>query len=185
MSEDVAAYLHTMHYETGETNPRLSFSSENPFGKPGKDYSAEYEVTVEPLYRLSTPAPADASVWRKDVQAAPYGERILLMWDDFENLSAHVELGKRTSAGWVNTYGRAFSGDPTDWMPLPNKSTPPRPIDMGEIERALEALNIFVKCAYIVSEEIDPRGHRWCEAWLDQALPIARQALAAIKGEGA
>jgi len=64
MSEDVAAYLHTMHYETGETNPRLSFSSENPFGKPGKDYSAEYEVTVEPLYRLSTPAPADASGWR-------------------------------------------------------------------------------------------------------------------------
>lgn len=51
----------------------------------------------------------------------------------------------------------------------------------GEAERerdALrEALDIFVRCAYPVSKEIDPRGHVWCMGWLDQALSSARVAL--------
>lgn len=42
----------------------------------------------------------------------------------------------------------------------------------------LEALRVFVGCAYQVSTELEPRGHNWCEAWLDQALPIARAAIA-------
>jgi hypothetical protein len=41
-----------------------------------------------------------------------------------------------------------------------------------------EALGIFVGCAYKVSVEINPRGYNWSEAYLDQALPIARAALA-------
>ena len=42
----------------------------------------------------------------------------------------------------------------------------------------LEALRVFVSCAYPVSTEIDERGHSWTEAYLDQALPIARAAIA-------
>lgn len=43
-----------------------------------------------------------------------------------------------------------------------------------------EALRIFIGCAYPVSTEIDLRGHRWSEAYLDQALETARAALAAV-----
>ena len=48
----------------------------------------------------------------------------------------------------------------------------------------LEALRVFVSCALPVSTEIDERGHSWTEAYLDQALPIARAAIAkAVEGE--
>ena len=44
----------------------------------------------------------------------------------------------------------------------------------------VEALRLFVGCAYPVAEEINQRGHNWCEAYLDDALPIARAALASL-----
>jgi hypothetical protein len=47
----------------------------------------------------------------------------------------------------------------------------------------LEALRVFVSCSLPVSTEIDERGHRWTEAHLDQALPIARAAIARAEGE--
>jgi hypothetical protein len=47
----------------------------------------------------------------------------------------------------------------------------------------LEALRVFVSCSLPVSTEIDDRGHRWTEAYLDQALPIARAAIARAEGE--
>jgi hypothetical protein len=47
----------------------------------------------------------------------------------------------------------------------------------------LEALRVFVSCSLPVSTEIDDRGHRWTEAYLDQALPIARAAIAKATGE--
>jgi len=47
----------------------------------------------------------------------------------------------------------------------------------------LEALRVFVSCSLPVSTEIDERGHRWTEAYLDQALPIARAAIAKAEGE--
>jgi len=40
-----------------------------------------------------------------------------------------------------------------------------------------------VSCSLPVSTEIDDRGHRWTEAYLDQALPIARAAIARTEGE--
>jgi hypothetical protein len=46
----------------------------------------------------------------------------------------------------------------------------------------LEALRVFVSCSLPVSTEIDERGHRWTEAYLDQALPIARAAIAKAEG---
>lgn len=51
------AWLQTMHMEGGQKSKRLSFTKTNAFGRPGKDYSAEYRVTIEPLY-LAPPAPA-------------------------------------------------------------------------------------------------------------------------------
>lgn len=50
MSEEPSAWLHTMHYETGETNEEVTLAKWNPWGKPGKDYSAEYKVTTQPLF---------------------------------------------------------------------------------------------------------------------------------------
>lgn len=51
------AWLHTMHMEGGQTNRRLSLTQANVFGRPGKDYSAEYAVTIEPLFLALRPAP--------------------------------------------------------------------------------------------------------------------------------
>ena len=45
------------------------------------------------------------------------------------------------------------------------------------VAELVEALRIFVGCALPVSTEIDKRGHRWTEAYLDQALPIGIAAL--------
>jgi len=36
-----------------------------------------------------------------------------------------------------------------------------------------DALRMFIGAAYPVSTDIDPRGYRWCEAYLDQALAQA------------
>ena len=53
------------------------------------------------------------------------------------------------------------------------------------VEKLIEALDIVERCAYAVSTEIDARGYRWSEAYLDQALPIVQEALALAKGQQA
>lgn len=49
------AWMHTMDNTEGckENTPRvvLSFFKNNPFGRPGIDYSETYPVTSVPLYR--------------------------------------------------------------------------------------------------------------------------------------
>lgn len=50
-------WLHTLHMELGQTERRFTFSALQPFGLPGKHYSAEYKVTSEPVY---TAQPVDA-----------------------------------------------------------------------------------------------------------------------------
>ncbi|MBU6190660.1 MAG: hypothetical protein KGR68_15195 [Betaproteobacteria bacterium] len=47
----------------------------------------------------------------------------------------------------------------------------------------LEALRVFVSAAYPVTTEINPRGHAWSEAYLDQALDNARAAIAKAEGK--
>lgn len=42
----------------------------------------------------------------------------------------------------------------------------------------LEALRIMVNACYPVSTEISDKGHEWCTAYLDQALPLGRAAIA-------
>lgn len=39
-----------------------------------------------------------------------------------------------------------------------------------------ELLRLFVGAAYPVAKEINPRGHNWSEAYLDQALAATRKA---------
>lgn len=48
-------------------------------------------------------------------------------------------------------------------------------------DELLAALRVFVSCALPVSTKIDERGHRWTEAYLDQALLNARAAIKAVK----
>jgi hypothetical protein len=52
--------------------------------------------------------------------------------------------------------------------------------DRELLERVRLALRLFVGAAYPVSPQIDPRGHRWSDAYLEQALPVAVDALSAI-----
>ncbi len=58
------AWLHTMHMELDQTSVRLGFSDQNPWGAPGVDYSAEYVVTVQPLY-ASTALQRNVAVGRR------------------------------------------------------------------------------------------------------------------------
>jgi hypothetical protein len=49
--ENPVAYLHTMWQEFGQKQTRVTESSTNPWGVPGKDYRECYPVTSEPLVR--------------------------------------------------------------------------------------------------------------------------------------
>lgn len=40
-----------------------------------------------------------------------------------------------------------------------------------------EVLRSVERCAYPVAEDVDSRGHQWCEAWLDEALPQVRACI--------
>lgn len=47
----------------------------------------------------------------------------------------------------------------------------------AERDELLAALRIFVGAACPVSTDIDPRGHSWSEAYLDQALDFGHKAI--------
>lgn len=49
----------------------------------------------------------------------------------------------------------------------------------------VDALKLFIKCAYPVAMEIDQRGYAWSTAYLDAALPIAKEALRAAESQAA
>lgn len=49
------------------------------------------------------------------------------------------------------------------------------------VEELLIAMAVFTRCAYPCDTSIDPRGYSWCEAYLDEALPIAKSAFARCK----
>lgn len=57
--------------------------------------------------------------------------------------------------------------------------TPPE----GYVLVPVELLRMVIGCAYPVSTVIDPRGYRWSEAYLDQALPHVKAALLAARLE--
>ena len=150
--------------------------------------------------RRPTPAPADASGWRP-IESAPRGRNVLV----------HTETWGVTEAilgddGWqiASMNGLLAKGDPTAWQPLPPPpgSTPPRPIDMGEITNedytALasaigQGSDNFLRA--VPEDELtnfSPRDIAM-RFQVPLVLPIVkklieratRQALAAIKGAGA
>jgi len=51
----------------------------------------------------------------------------------------------------------------------------------ADVHVPVELLGMVIGCAYPVSTEIDPRGYRWSEAYLDQALPHVKAALLAAR----
>lgn len=55
--------------------------------------------------------------------------------------------------------------------------------DIDQNRELVAALRLFVAASYPVSTEIDKRGHRWCEAWLDDALEGARNAMRKVPGQ--
>ena len=55
--------------------------------------------------------------------------------------------------------------------------------DIDQNRELVDALRLFVAASYPVSAEIDKRGHRWCEAWLDEALEGARKAMTKAPGQ--
>lgn len=48
----------------------------------------------------------------------------------------------------------------------------------ADVREMVEFVRQFAGCAYTVAKEIDPRGHSWCEPWLDEVLVAARALLA-------
>lgn len=53
MAQRPAAWLYTMHMELGQKQKRVELERGNPWGIPGRDYSKEYRVTEEPLFKAS------------------------------------------------------------------------------------------------------------------------------------
>jgi len=48
----------------------------------------------------------------------------------------------------------------------------------ADVRELVEFVRQFNGCAYPVAKEIDPRGHRWSEIWLDHALRVSTALLA-------
>ena len=49
--------------------------------------------------------------------------------------------------------------------------------DIDQNRELVDALRFFLGACYPVSTEIDKRGYRWSEAYLDEALEAARKAM--------
>lgn len=80
-----------------------------------RDHWAEIQVAC-----MAIQADRQRDQWQPIETAPQNGTRIILMWEPFGGVSEHVELGRWSErSGWVNTYGHAFTGYPTHWMPLP------------------------------------------------------------------
>lgn len=49
----VVGHLHTLHTDGSEPRTALEDEDSQPFGTPGRDFDPDFEITVEPLVRLS------------------------------------------------------------------------------------------------------------------------------------
>lgn len=92
-----SAWLHTIHMELNQTMTRLTDSPENPWGKPGRDYSAEYEVTSEPLYKGAAlpQAPAEAGE-PVETGNGPLYDLVAFLRPEFRE-ETKLHLARRTS----------------------------------------------------------------------------------------
>ena len=142
------------------------------------------EDHIAPAIRaLSTPAPADASGWRgpgSSIELHQWrgmlADAILTALHEYDDFMKDDDYDYHRALDKVITHLERVR-DVAKEVPSP---TPPdsRPIDMGEIERALEALARL---------EIPkkPQGNAGAYSIFHSDILRARQALAAIKGEGA
>ena len=135
-------------------------------------YQQELATAKRKALALSTPAPADASGWRSDM----FTEEWLALPPDrkIDTMFAHGLLGY----GELEPHFKIICEEIRSLSPPDS-----RPIDLGEIERALEeGIQLF-------DEMSSPRCHAYIPAPLQNKCEIKadrlRQALAAIKGEGA
>ena len=126
---------------------------------------------------LSTPAPADASGWRKDADDVGVMKQAKTLLADIVEVwwspatANYIRAGKLSREDILAAYKiRDF---------LLASPTPPRPIDMGEIERALEPFSDIAQCF-----NAQPDGIVTVRIEFSH-LRRARQVLAAIKGAGA
>jgi len=130
----------------------------------------------------STPAPADAS-GRHEPDLNALAVRVLHDYRRRDGLTSYVyEDSRKRHEAYMQAAFEAIVRPA-----LASLSTPPRPIDMGEIERALEAAQFLIDRidGWIDwSRDADEMANNW-NGHVDPALSRARQALAAIKGEGA
>lgn len=90
--------------------------------------------------------------------------------------AARAQSQAEPVAWWVPSFSEPLVGigpkKPMLWpeaQPLYSRQ-PAQPEQQDEPS----ALRLFVGAAYPVSTDIDPRGYRWCEKYLDQALSKAR-----------
>lgn len=70
--------------------------------------------------------------------------------------------------------GEGAVGNILDTVPCPDCAAAP-PVEHDDPVR--EALRAFVGAAYPVARQINERGYNWSEAYLDEALALARSAL--------
>lgn len=97
-----AAWLHTLHMELGQTAQRLSLSPDNPFGTPGRDYSAEYTVTSEPLYRSGQLVPVpSAGTLEKHVMVCPQCDGEGGYPDGVDEAACHTDCTRCGGNGWI------------------------------------------------------------------------------------
>lgn len=84
------------------------------------------------------------------------------------------QLGKYADGSYIND---ALQSEWRIWQACWNT----RYNDQAEkLKLAVEALEIFMRCAYPVAKEINPRGYNWSEAYLDDAMAEGARCLAKI-----
>ena len=99
------------------------------------DIGTIQRIAKEALSTLSADAIRQGEGWQPIESAdRTNGKRLILAWDDCPSLPYHWEVGRWSSTlGWVNTYGHAFSGEPTHWMePMPPATPASHASDGGE-----------------------------------------------------
>jgi hypothetical protein len=125
------------------------------------------DVVVACVFDKSLVSKIQAALSPPAVPAEPTDKDAMeaLTWFDEENLAMqHIGQYGKEDMRHVETIRRALSA-------------PAREAGL------VEALRIFMNCAYPVSTEIDKRGYSWSAAYLDQAKRNGQEVLAAHDNE--
>ncbi|VVE30946.1 hypothetical protein PEP31012_03673 [Pandoraea eparura] len=112
--QEAVAYEHVMHKEGGQTDERLTYGEDNPFGFPGRDYDRTYTVTRRPLV-YGDAAPVNGGEHYAERFIAEYGNRLaeLLGLDAYDIADRDAQIMRLLRAADVPVNGgeRAFTPD--------------------------------------------------------------------------